>query len=47
MGVATAGYCVGNLQLEGEKAEWEDPEFSYPESLAPPLQVTLFTWLQG
>lgn len=44
---ATAGYCVGNLQLEGHTAPWEDTEFVYPPNLAPPLQVsvTLSPWL--
>ena len=39
MGAATAGYCVGNLLVEGYDAPWEDPSEPYPESLAPPLQV--------
>lgn len=39
MGVSTAGYCVGNLQLEGYEAPWEDSSEAYPESLAAPLQV--------
>ena len=39
MGVATAGYCVGNLHLEGDKLPCEDGSFEYPDSLAPPLQV--------
>lgn len=39
MGAGTAGYCVGNLQLEGVDAPWEDPAQAYPESLASPLQV--------
>ena len=39
MGVSTAGYCVGNLQLEGGEADCEDASFKYPESLASPLQV--------
>lgn len=36
---ATAGYCVGNLQLEGAVAPWEDTSFEYPSNLAPPLQI--------
>ena len=39
MGVATAGYCVGNLYLDGFPLPGEDPSFAYPGSLAPPLQV--------
>ena len=39
MGAGTAGYCVGNLQLEGTPLPGEDPSFPYPESLASPLQV--------
>ena len=39
MGVATAGYCVGNLHLEGHPLGGEDPSWTYPPSLAPPLQV--------
>ena len=40
MGAGTAGYCVGNLQLDGMPLPGEDASFSYPESLASPLQVT-------
>ncbi len=39
MGAGTAGYCVGNLQLDGMPLPGEDPSFPYPESLASPLQV--------
>ena len=39
MGASTAGYCVGNLLVEGYEAPWEDSSEPYPESLAPPLQV--------
>lgn len=39
MGAGTAGYCVGNLNIEGAPLPGEDPSFSYPESLASPLQV--------
>lgn len=38
---ATAGYCVGNLQIEGSFAPWEDPSFSYPSNLASPLQILI------
>eukprot|EP00252_Welwitschia_mirabilis_P005660 TRINITY_DN16170_c0_g1_i1.p1 TRINITY_DN16170_c0_g1~~TRINITY_DN16170_c0_g1_i1.p1 ORF type:complete len:1431 (+),score=331.63 TRINITY_DN16170_c0_g1_i1:331-4623(+) len=38
---ATAGYCVGNLQIEGSFAPWEDPTFSYPQNLASPLQILI------
>eukprot|EP00897_Mesotaenium_endlicherianum_P000810 jgi/Mesen1/1072/ME000123S00248 len=38
---ATAGYCVGNLQMEGHSAPWEDTTFAYPPNLAPPLQILL------
>lgn len=37
----TAGYCVGNLQIEGSFAPWEDPSFSYPSNLASPLQILI------
>ena len=40
MGAGTAGYCVGNLQLDGMPLPGEDDSFSYPESLASPLQVS-------
>ena len=39
MGAGTAGYCVGNLNIEGTPLPGEDPSFAYPESLASPLQV--------
>lgn len=39
MGAGTAGYCVGNLNMEGTPLPGEDPSFVYPESLASPLQV--------
>ncbi|KAF8011879.1 hypothetical protein BT93_I0110 [Corymbia citriodora subsp. variegata] len=38
---ATAGYCVGNLNLEGSYAPWEDMSFSYPSNLASPLQILI------
>ena len=39
MGAGTAGYCVGNLQLDDMPLPGEDAGFSYPLSLASPLQV--------
>lgn len=36
---STAGYCVGNLNLDSAHAPWEDPSFVYPSNLAPPLQI--------
>lgn len=36
---STAGYCVGNLNIEGSYAPWEDPSFTYPLNLASPLQI--------
>ncbi len=39
MGAGTAGYCVGNLNIEGSPLPGEDTTFVYPESLASPLQV--------
>ena len=41
MGASTAGYCVGNLLVDGYDAPWEDSSEPYSESLAPPLQVAL------
>eukprot|EP00798_Chlamydomonas_sp_ICE-L_P025491 gene25491-11147_t len=41
MGGATAGYCVGNLQMEGYEQPFEDKEFVYPASLASPLQILI------
>ncbi|KAJ8752513.1 hypothetical protein K2173_004801 [Erythroxylum novogranatense] len=38
---ATAGYCVGNLNIEGAYAPWEDHSFSYPSNLASPLQILI------
>uniref|UniRef100_A0A0D9V8R7 phosphoribosylformylglycinamidine synthase n=1 Tax=Leersia perrieri TaxID=77586 RepID=A0A0D9V8R7_9ORYZ len=38
---STAGYCVGNLRMEGSYAPWEDPSFSYPSNLASPLQILI------
>jgi len=39
MGAGTAGYCVGNLHLDGATLPHEDPDFVYPDNLAPPQQV--------
>ncbi|KAJ0578913.1 putative phosphoribosylformylglycinamidine synthase [Helianthus annuus] len=36
---STAGYCVGNLNIEGSYAPWEDASFEYPSHLASPLQI--------
>lgn len=38
---STAGYCVGNLNMEGSYAPWEDPSFTYPSNLASPLQILI------
>ncbi|PQP95816.1 hypothetical protein Pyn_11703 [Prunus yedoensis var. nudiflora] len=38
---ATAGYCVGNLNMEGSYAPWEDSSFAYPSNLASPLQILI------
>ncbi|XP_050236301.1 probable phosphoribosylformylglycinamidine synthase, chloroplastic/mitochondrial [Mercurialis annua] len=38
---ATAGYCVGNLNMEGSYAPWEDYSFTYPSNLASPLQILI------
>ncbi|ONI35548.1 hypothetical protein PRUPE_1G542100 [Prunus persica] len=38
---ATAGYCVGNLNMEGSYAPWEDSSFVYPSNLASPLQILI------
>ncbi|KZV28375.1 putative phosphoribosylformylglycinamidine synthase, chloroplastic/mitochondrial-like [Dorcoceras hygrometricum] len=38
---STAGYCVGNLQIEGSYAPWEDTGFTYPTNLASPLQILI------
>ena len=39
MGAGTAGYCVGNLRLDGHTQPWEDTKAAYPPSLASPEQV--------
>lgn len=41
MGAGTAGYCVGNLHLDGAEAPWEDKSFQYPPSLASPQQILI------
>ncbi|XP_071725169.1 probable phosphoribosylformylglycinamidine synthase, chloroplastic/mitochondrial [Rutidosis leptorrhynchoides] len=41
VGASTAGYCVGNLYMEGSYAPWEDPSFKYPSNLASPLQILI------
>ncbi|KAK9814223.1 hypothetical protein WJX72_002529 [[Myrmecia] bisecta] len=41
MCAATAGYCVGNLQMEGYMQPWEDSSAAYPENLASPLQILI------
>ncbi|CAK9135648.1 unnamed protein product [Ilex paraguariensis] len=38
---ATAAYCVGNLNIEGSYAPWEDLSFTYPSNLASPLQILI------
>ncbi|CAI9291481.1 unnamed protein product [Lactuca saligna] len=38
---STAGYCVGNLNIEGSYAPWEDTSFEYPSNLASPLQILI------
>ncbi|KAJ9550402.1 hypothetical protein OSB04_014447 [Centaurea solstitialis] len=38
---STAGYCVGNLNIEGSYAPWEDASFEYPSNLASPLQILI------
>ncbi|KAL9676468.1 hypothetical protein QQ045_004682 [Rhodiola kirilowii] len=38
---STAGYCVGNLNMEGAYAPWEDASFTYPSNLASPLQILI------
>lgn len=41
MGAATAGYCVGNLTMDGYELPWENQSFEYPTSLASPLQILI------
>ncbi|KAK9683782.1 hypothetical protein RND81_10G164000 [Saponaria officinalis] len=38
---STAGYCVGNLNMEGSYAPWEDVSFTYPPNLASPQQILI------
>ena len=38
---ATTSQCVGNLNIEGSYAPWEDPSFTYPSNLASPLQILI------
>ncbi|KAL5554538.1 hypothetical protein UlMin_041939 [Ulmus minor] len=38
---STAGYCVGNLNIEGFCAPWENPSFLYPSNLASPLEILM------
>ncbi len=35
----TAAYCVGNLRIPGYELPWEDAAYTYPNNLAPPLQI--------
>jgi len=41
MGASTAGYCIGNLQMDGYEIPGEDKGFEYPTSLASPLQILI------
>lgn len=41
MGAATAGYCVGNLNMDGYRLPGQDESFKYPETLASPLQILI------
>ncbi|PNH02126.1 putative phosphoribosylformylglycinamidine synthase, chloroplastic/mitochondrial [Tetrabaena socialis] len=41
MGAGTAGYCVGNLRLDGYTLPHENPSFAYPDNLAPPQQILI------
>jgi phosphoribosylformylglycinamidine synthase len=41
MGVATAGYCVGDLRIPGREFPWEAAGAAYPPTLAPPLQILI------
>ncbi|KAG6402108.1 hypothetical protein SASPL_138980 [Salvia splendens] len=38
---STTGYCVGNLNIEGSYAPWEDSSFTYPSNLASPLKILI------
>lgn len=37
----TAGYCVGNLLIEGYVLPWEDKALLYPSNMATPLQILI------
>jgi len=37
----TAGYCVGNLNIDGYEASWEDKKYDYPTNLASPLDILI------
>ncbi len=37
----TAAYCVGNLHIPSHHLPWEDKSFTYPESLASPLDIEI------
>eukprot|EP00737_Agarophyton_chilense_P003176 gb/GEZJ01003686.1/.p1 GENE.gb/GEZJ01003686.1/~~gb/GEZJ01003686.1/.p1 ORF type:complete len:1455 (-),score=231.88 gb/GEZJ01003686.1/:2637-6386(-) len=41
LGVATAGYAVGNLYIPHCAHPWESPAFRYPTNLASPLQILI------
>jgi phosphoribosylformylglycinamidine synthase len=41
MGVGSAGYCTGNLNLPEWPIPGEDPSFAYPDSLASPEQILI------
>eukprot|EP00166_Cyanidium_caldarium_P000976 ctg_144.g144 len=41
VGVATAGYSVGNLRIPGYSLPWEDPSFQYPNHLESPLTICI------
>lgn len=38
---ATAGYCVGNLNIRGFPIPGEDGSFAYPANLASPMQILI------
>ena len=37
----TAGYCVGNLNIEGFSIPGEEPSFVYPSNLASPIEILI------
>lgn len=37
----TAGYCFGNLCIEGYDLPWEDKTFTYPPNFAKPLEIAI------